>query len=293
MTIPTIAPRPGTGIALRCLSVALFVSMNVCVRLAGSEAPVGQMVFFRSFLALIPLVLYLWLRGQFPQGLKTRRPGGHALRSLLGCLGMFLSFTTLQFLPLANATVLGFVSPLLTVVAAVVLLGERPGWWVFAALGAGFGGIILMVSPALQGPSWDTAMLIGTATGLSAAVTGAFAMAQLKRLTATEAPGAIALYFALVCSLAGLLTLPFGWVWPSGSGLALLVASGLLGGMAHIAMTEAYARAPASTLAPFEYTAMLWAVLLDIVLFALWPQPVMVAGALLVLGAAASLALRR
>lgn len=293
MTSAAIVTRPGLGIALRVLSVALFAVMNLCVRTATQEVPVGQMVFFRSVFALLPLVIYLWARGQFPGGLRTRKPGGHAARSLLGCSGMFLSFLAFQNLPLANATVLGFVSPLLTVLIAGLLLGEKPGLVVYGAIGAGFAGILVMLSPALQGPAMNGGMLLGTAAGLGAAVSACFAMAQLKKLTATEAPGAIALYFALVCSGAGLITVFWGWVWPSTTILLILIASGIIGGFAHIVMTEAYARAPASTLAPFEYTAMIWAVLLDGLVFSLWPQPVTLLGAVLVVGAAAVVALRR
>jgi drug/metabolite transporter (DMT)-like permease len=86
------------------------------------------------------------------------------------------------------------------------------------------------------------------------------------------------------------LTLPLGWASVTGSALTALVAAGLFGGLAHIAMTEAIARAPASTLAPFEYTAMIWAIAFDVLFFAVWPDAFGLGGALLIVAAAASVA---
>ncbi len=132
--------------------------------------------------------------------------------------------------------------------------------------------------------------LIGIGAGLACAAATALAKTEIKRLTATEAPAAIAFYFALVCAACGLATLPFGWADVSRAALVALIASGLFGGLAHIAMTEAVARAPVSTLAPFEYTAMIWALLFDIIIFALWPGLISLFGALLIVTAAAAVA---
>jgi drug/metabolite transporter (DMT)-like permease len=87
--------------------------------------------------------------------------------------------------------------------------------------------------------------------------------------------------------MGGRLTPPFGWAAVTGSALAALIAAGLFGGLAHIAMMEATARATASTLAPFEYTAMIWAILFDLVIFSLWPDVFGLGGALLIVAAAA------
>jgi drug/metabolite transporter (DMT)-like permease len=235
-------------------------------------------------------VLYLWWRGQLRHGLATTRPFGHLKRSLLGCAAMIFSFLSLAHLPLALATALGFLAPLLVVPAAIVFLGERPGALVIGAALAGFAGVGLMLWPAMTGPELALGTLIGVGAGLACALTTAAAKVEIKRLTATETPAAIAFYFALTCALVGLASWPLGWASPSGSALAALVASGLFGGFAHIAMTEALARAPASTLAPFEYTAMVWALLFDVLIFALWPQAASLAGAVLIVAAAAVVA---
>ena len=275
------------GIGLRLGATGLFAVMSLFVRLASFEAPVGQIMFWRSSIALIPIVLYLIWCNQFPRALRTARPFGHIKRSTFGLVAMFFSFLSLSYLPLALATALGFLAPLLVLPIAMVMLREKPGIAVFVATFAGFGGVFLMLWPTLSTPGLDTGVVMGIAAGLAMAVTTAFAKAQIKALTSTESSGTIAFYFAVICALGGLLTLPFGWVNPSLEALTYLIGAGLTGGLAHIFMTEALARAPASTLAAFEYTAMIWALLLDVTIFGVLPQPVSLFGAFLIVLAAA------
>ena len=276
-----------SGIGLRLAATGLFAVMSLFVRLASFEAPVGQIMFWRSSVALIPIVLYLMWRRQFPRGLRTARPFGHLKRSTFGLVSMFFSFLSLAYLPLALATALGFLAPLLVLPVAMIMLREKPGMAVFTATFAGFGGVFLMLWPTFSTPGIDTGALIGIGAGLAMAVTTAFAKVQIKALTSTESSGTIAFYFAVICSLGGLLTLPFGWADPSPEILMWLIGAGLTGGLAHIFKTEALARAPASTLAAFEYTAMIWALLLDVTVFGLLPEPVSLFGAFLIVMAAA------
>lgn len=264
--------------------------MTVCARLASFDAPVGQIVFFRAAVALVPIVGYMIWLGQFPHGLKTKRPMGHVKRNLYGCVATFLSFLSLAYLPLALAAALGFLAPMLVVPLAIIFLGERPGWIVAGATVAGFAGVALMLAPAFEGPSLDSGMVIGVAAGFAMAVTTAASKVQIKSLSETETAGAIAFYFALVCAIAGLLTWPFGWSAASGSTLSYLIGAGVFGGFAHIAMNEALARAPASTLSPFEYTAMIWALAFDVVIFSLLPDVLSLIGAFVIVGAAAVVA---
>lgn len=280
----------GAGIALRLLATLFFSLMSLSVRMASVEAPVGQIVFWRSAVALAPILMYLVWAGQLQHGLKTNRPLGHIKRSLYGCAAMFFSFLSIANLPLALATALSFLAPLMIVPIAIALLGERPGWIVVSATLVGFFGVGLILWPAMTGPGLAVGTLIGIGAGLACALTTALAKTEIKRLTATEAPAAIAFYFAIVCAACGLATLPFGWASVSHTALAALIASGIFGGLAHIAMTEAVARAPVTTLAPFEYTAMIWAILFDLTIFTLWPQPISLIGALLIVAAAAAVA---
>ena len=280
----------GAGIALRLLATLFFSLMSLSVRLASVEAPVGQIVFWRSAVALVPILVYLAWRGQLRHGLRTERPLGHVKRSLYGCAAMFFSFLSIAHLPLALATALSFLAPLIVVPLAIATLGERPGWFVGGATCLGFLGVALMLWPAITGPDIAVSTLIGVGAGLACAATTALAKTEIKRLTATEAPAAIAFYFAIICAACGLATLPFGWAGVGQTALIALIASGVFGGLAHIAMTEAVARAPVSTLAPFEYTAMIWALLFDVLIFALWPELTSIVGAMLIVTAAAGVA---
>ncbi|MCA3584625.1 MAG: DMT family transporter [Methylocystis sp.] len=285
-----IAGGTGAGIALRLLATLFFSLMSLSVRLASVEAPVGQIVFWRSAVALVPILVYLAWRRQLRHGLRTERPLGHVMRSLYGCAAMFFSFLSIAHLPLALATALSFLAPLIVVPLAIATLGERPGIVVVAATLLGFLGVGLMLWPAMVGPELAVGTLIGVGAGLACAATTALAKTEIKRLTATEAPAAIAFYFAIICAAGGLATLPFGWASVGQTALIALIASGVFGGLAHIAMTEAVARAPVSTLAPFEYTAMIWALLFDLIIFALWPGFISLLGALLIVSAAACVA---
>ena len=279
---PVSSSGSSAGIMLRLVSAGLFVVMSLFVRLASVEAPVGQIVFFRSAFAIPPIIAYLMWRRQFPSALRTRQPVGHLKRNFYGGMAMVLSFVSLAYLPLALATALGFLAPLLAVPAAMLFLRERPGAVAIGAALVGFAGVVLMLVPAFEGPTPDRGTLIGVAAGLAMAFATAAGRVQIKALTATEAPGTIAFYFALLCALGGLASWPFGWVTPSGLSLACLIGAGISGGLAHITMTEAMARASVSTQAPFDYTAMLWALILDAAIFGVLPSPVSLAGAFVI-----------
>jgi drug/metabolite transporter (DMT)-like permease len=86
------------------------------------------------------------------------------------------------------------------------------------------------------------------------------------------------LYFSLICAIGGLATWPFGWETPSGSELVMLIATGICGGLGHILLTESYRRAAASVIAPFDYTSMLWTLLLGFIFLSEVPSLLVLAG---------------
>ena len=119
---------------------------------------------------------------------------------------------------------------------------------------------------------------------LAGAFTNAGSVIQTRRLTDTETTSSIVFYFSLFCAVAGLATLPFGWVWPDGWQLAALIGAGLVGGLAHILLTESYRYAPASVIAPFDYTTMMWAFVLGYAMFGEVPTVYVYVGAAIVAG---------
>lgn len=260
-----LAERPLAGILLRLLSGLLFTGMMVCVKAVSTEVPLGQTVFFRSAFALLPIVAFMIWRREFPRALATRRPLGHLMRSGLGAAAMFASFAAVARLPVAEATLLAQLSPVAMAVGGVLLLGERFSLHRAVALTLVLVGVAALVLPELQGQM--DGRLLGYALGLLAALLTAGALLTVRRISRTETAASIAFYFVLVTALAGLATLPLGWVgaaWPT---LWLLVLSGLFGGAAHICMTLALRYAEVSRLAPFEYVALIWPVLADLWLF--------------------------
>jgi len=265
----TATNRPSLGIGLRILSGVLMAGMFISVKTVSEDVPLGQIVFYRSFFAIFPLLIFLWVRKEFPGGLATKRPGAHVLRASFGALALFGSFAAVARLNLAEAILISQLSPILMAVGATFLLSERLTKWRVWGLMLGFGGVIVLVWPDLTTTTPDAGRLLGYAIGLAAAVLSALALIMVRNLSRTESPGAIALYFVLASIVGGLATLPWGWVTPDMPMLGLLILSGLLGGFGHIAMTLAFKYTEASRLAPFEYVALLWPLLADLFIFRL------------------------
>jgi len=259
------------GIGLRLLATFLMTAMSAAVRAVAETVPLGQLIFWRSFLALIPICLYMVWRHEFPRALRTKHPRLHATRSLLGIFAMAMFFTALAYLPLANAQALGYLAPILVLPLAAVVLNEQLTPRIFTAVFLGFAGVIFLLWDAFNLPSEGA--LIGVAAGLVFAFTMAFVRVHTKTMTQTESSAAIAFYLALVGSVVGFGTIFFGWVTLSTSMFAWLALAGFLGGIGHIVANEATARAPVSTLAPFDFAGLIWALGFDLILFSIVPGP--------------------
>jgi drug/metabolite transporter (DMT)-like permease len=273
------------GIALRIASGFLYVAMSAIVRGVSDRVPLGEIVFFRSAFALIPLIGFIALTGTFRVELATRNPIGHFRRSLFGCAAIFLLFASLHDLPLAQAQALMFLSPVFTALLAGLLLNEQVNALRWLAAGLGLSGVLIMLAPKLA-PGLGDLSTFGTLLAAAAALSTSIAYMETRRLTANETSGAIAFYFTLFCAIASLATAPFGWVTPNTADLVLLVMAGVIAGIAQLALTLAIARAPVSLLASFEYLSLLWAAGFGILLFGERPTAVMLAGASLVIAAA-------
>jgi drug/metabolite transporter (DMT)-like permease len=272
------------GILLKLASALLFAVMSALIRWLGEIVPLGQVVFFRSAFAIVPVVIIYALRRELMTAVRTGRPFGHFGRGLVGVAGMFLSFAALARLPLANATAIGFAAPLITVALAALVLKERVRIYRWSAVGVGFLGVLVMLLPYLNvsKASVGATQTIGAALGLAAAFCNAASVIQTRRLTDSETTSAIVLYFSFICAVGGLLTLPFAWHQPTGKELAALIAIGTLGGVSHILLTESYRFAPTSVVAPFDYTSIFWAFVLGYVMFGEVPSALVFVGAAIV-----------
>jgi drug/metabolite transporter (DMT)-like permease len=276
------------GIALKLISALLFAAMSALVRDLGKVAPVGQMVFFRSAFAILPEVVIYAFRGELGTAVRTSRPLGQLGRGLLSVGGMFSNFAALARLPLADATAISFASPLITVALAAIVLKERVHIYRWSAVLVGFAGVIVMLIPHFEVGHYAAigaaTAAIGSLLALASAMCNAGTVIQ-TRLTQSETTSSIVFYFSAVCAIAGALTLPFDWYTPSAGELTGLISLGVLGGLAHILLTESYQHAAASVVAPFDYTSMLWALLLGYWLFDELPETLVYVGASIVASA--------
>jgi drug/metabolite transporter (DMT)-like permease len=246
--------------------------------------------------ALLTLVAWLASRGEFPGALSTRRPFGHIGRSLAGTGGMYASFAALSLLPLADATAFTFATPLMVAPLAVFLLGEVAPPYRWAAVGAGFVGVTIMLSDHLGGAS--EARALGSTIALFGAFCAAIAMIQTRRLTHSEATGAIVFYFSSVTTGVASLSLVAAALWPGARWIGgqafvaptlgeatALAAIGLLGGAGQILMTQSYRYADATVIAAFDYVAMIWASTFGYFLFGETPTARVATGAAIVAAA--------
>jgi drug/metabolite transporter (DMT)-like permease len=278
--------NPSLGIAFKIASVMLFTVMFTCVKAASAEVPPGEAVFFRSFFALLPIVAYLAIQGDLPAALKTSNPFGHFWRGILGVASMSLNFAALGLLPLPDAIAIGYLMPLLATAFAAIFLGERVRAFRWSAILIGFGGVLIILWPrldVLRGPSGASAETIGALCALGGATVVALGTVVLRTLVVAERTTTIVIYFSVMCTIASLFTIPFGWQVPSLGIAAVLILSGLSGGLGQILVTESYRHAETSTIAPFDYTSMLFGILIGYFLFDEVPTPAVLAGGAIVI----------
>jgi drug/metabolite transporter (DMT)-like permease len=280
----------GKGIVLNLISAVLFAVMSALIRYLGARYPVGEVVFFRSAFAILPVMLvYAW-RGELMAALRTESPLGQASRGALSIVGMFCNFGALARLPLIEANAIGFSSPLIGVALAALVLKERVRIYRWTAVTVGFVGVLVVLSPHFSADELTvTLAAAGSAIGVTYAVAGSITnagtMIQTRHLTRSEKTSSIVFYFSAICALAGLATLPFWWVTPTSSEFATLVTIGFLGGTGHIFLTESYRYASASVVAPFGYTSMIWALILGYAMFGEEPTFMIVLGSAIIAGA--------
>lgn len=278
--------QPLKGIFLKLCSVTMFITMASLIKAASEHVPAGQAVFFRSVFALPVILGWLAVRGDMRTGLKVASPMGHFWRGFVGTAAMAMGFAALGMLPLPEVTAIGYAAPLMTVVLAAMFLGEQVRLFRLAAVALGMVGVLIVLGPRLSAFSDDTVekvAALGAMLALTGALCAALAQIYIRKLVATEQTSAIVFYFSITSAALSLLTLPFGWVLPTGNEALLLVGAGLLGGLGQIFLTSAYRFAPASVVAPFDYASMILAILIGFVIFKEVPDMRTLGGASLVI----------
>lgn len=277
------------GVSLKILSALCATLMLACVKGLSGAIPTGEVIFFRSFVALIPLLIWLKLQGNILGSLKTRNIVGHLIRGFSGTGGMYFNYLALVYISLADATAISYAAPLFTAIMAALLLKEQVRLTRWVAVVVGFSGILIMLSANLAA-SGSLFSADGVAAGaglgaifaLIAALCTATSMVQIRFLNGIEQPGAIVFYFSLMTMLIGLATLAFGWAMPTPQQLLLLIGCGFFGGMAQILVTLSLRYADASLLAPFDYTTLVWSMVIGWLFLNSFPGPSTITGAAIV-----------
>ncbi|UXM93857.1 DMT family transporter [Bartonella sp. HY329] len=298
---PVISGNVMVGIWMKITAVALFVSMSTLLK-AAVGIPVGELSFFRSFLGLLPVFIWLFMRGELRKAFYTSNIIGHIWRGLFGILSMMSSFYALTLLPLPESIAISYGAPLILVILSVIFLREKVRLYRWSAVFAGLIGVLIVIWPRMtvfSAQEMDTSIAYGAIAALASAVLTAIALLLVRRLVFTEHTTTIVLYFMISASLFSLLTWPLGyfldhfgikssllniWVWPDWHSACLLIGAGLFGGVAQIFMTEAYRYAEPSTVAPFEYVSLVLGLIIGYVVFGDVPTTQMLIGSCIVVG---------
>ena len=271
MTFDTDRPaeqRPVLGIALRLLTALLLALMFALVKLASTRGvTLVETLFYRQCGSAL-CALALVAAGAGFGSLRTRRVGAHVGRMALGLVAMALNFLAMILLPLAEATAIGFTVPIFSTMLAAILLGEPTGKWRWGAVGAGFVGVLLIVQPGRGEVAVD-----GAAVALIAALLTASVTIVIRKLGATEKATTTVFWFAMSSLV------PLGLLMPWFAGghdpatWAILAAMALAGGLAQLTLTASLRLAPVALVMPMDYTSLLWATMLGLILFAELPTP--------------------
>lgn len=277
-----VGEGPGTvrrGVFAMFAAVAAFAFMDALLKTFAAHYPPMQVTAMRALSSLPFVLLPLWWSGRLRE-LRPTRPALHLLRALLG-VGMLFTFVwALREASLAGVYAVYMAAPLLIVALAVLLLGERPTAGLWIAVLVGMTGVLVILRPAAGGlPLW---------AGLVAAVSAlcyALAAVTARLVLRTDRPASLVVSFLLIAGVVSAAIAAPGWVPLRTEHLVLVAATGAFGAVGQHYITEAFRHAPASTVAPIEYTALLWGVGIDWVIWAAIPTWNVLLGATLVVAA--------
>ncbi len=257
-------PRLYLAALLLLLAEACFAGIGALVKLTSQDASQAQVVFFRNFFALLVMLPWIMLQGR--QILSTRRWYLHLSRATTGIISMYCFFYIISQLPLAQAMMVLLLSPFIVPIIARCWLGERASALTWLGIVLGFAGVCLALP--LQGGAGSIALL---SLALLSAFLVAVTKTTIRYMSDTEPAARIVFYFSLLTALISALPLPFYWqplpavAWWGFSGMGLLAALG------QMAMTKAYALAPASDIGMWTYSSVVFAGLFG---YLFWQEPV-------------------
>jgi len=269
-------PRHAGGMACMAGASALFAVVDGLAKWLVVDYPLGQLLFFRSAFALLPLLPLAIGAGR--RGLASRRPLAHGLRAAIGLAALAAYFTAFRTETLAEVTAIGFAAPLMMTAFSALLLGETVGIRRWAAVAGGLLGVLLVLRPDAVAPGFGAlAAVAGTALY-------ALIMVLMRDMGRTESSVAIAFWFTVTATILSAASLPWQWRAPTDGDLPLLAAIGIVGGVAQLLLAQAVRLAPVSVVAPVDYLYIVYASAIGWLVWGDVPTATTLAGAALVAG---------
>ncbi|MEO8387641.1 MAG: DMT family transporter [Polaromonas sp.] len=244
-----------TGIALLVAAVACFAVLDTTTKFISASVPLLMALWFRyAFQAVATTVAVLPSRGW--SVLRTAHPKFQCLRGVLLLCSSMLAFFSLRYMPVGEFTAIVMITPLVITLLASLTLGERVSWLRWALVIGGFAGTLIIIRPDGDDFNWPMLLPLGLV------ITNAWFQILTSRLARTEDPFTMHFYTGWIGTLVASLALPFVWTWLGAWTLwAALCLMGLMGTVGHFMMILAYGRAPVSTLTPFLYAQIGFAML--------------------------------
>ena len=257
------------------ISVCAFSLMDVIVKWSD-DYPVGQVLFFRGFCGIIP-ILFLIPKERFFDFYKTERPALHIKRCLAGLIAIVSIFVALRNLPLATVVSISFASPIFTTIFSIFLLKEKVGFYRWLAVFVGFIGIIIISEPGFSSLNIYYIYPIIFCLGLS------YVAIAIRKLSSTEPVWLISFFFSFSIMIFSFFSLYQQWIMPSFIDLILLSFIGILGGIANLWLSQSYKYSEVSLVSPLKYLALVFAIIFGYLVWDEIPTIKTLMGALLVI----------
>jgi drug/metabolite transporter (DMT)-like permease len=241
------------GFLYMFMSVCAFSFMDLIVKWSD-DYPLGQVLFFRGFFGVV-IYFFIMPRERIKNFYYTKRAKLHLLRCVFGLIALIAIFIALRKLPLATVVSISFAAPIFTTIFSIILLNEKVGFYRWLAVLIGFIGIIVITEPGFGDLNIYYLFPIIFCLGLS------YVAIAIRQLSTTEPVWLISLNFSIVITLAGLFTIPFGWVMPNTQDLVLLCMIGFLGGFANLWLSQSFKLSEVSLVSPLKYLALVYGIL--------------------------------
>ena len=241
------------GFLYMFLSVCAFSVMDLIVKWSDNY-PLGQVIFFRGFFGLV-LYYFVIPRERLKDFYFTKRPMLHLSRCFFGLMALLSIFTALRNLPLATVVSISFAAPIFTTIFSIFFLNERVGYFRWLAVFVGFVGIIFISEPGFSSLNVYYIFPVIFVLGMS------YVAISIRQLSSTEPVWLISLYFSAAITLAGLFTMPYGWLMPNLKDFILLSLIGIFGGVANLWLSQSYKFSEVSLVTPLKYLALVFAII--------------------------------